>query len=56
VSELRCDADGCTSRIELPDDVTQYTAGVVAEREGWLVKHGQRRDYHWCPKHREAAP
>ena len=51
--QIRCDADRCTAALTLPHDVDAVRADVIARCEGWLVRVGMQRSYHWCEKHRQ---
>lgn len=52
---LLCDTDGCGARLALTADVDESQAAPIAQLHGWLVRQGRLRDYHFCPKHKEAT-
>lgn len=51
-AHIRCDAEGCTERIELVRDIDQEDSCVIARAQGWTARMGSRA-YHHCSKHRE---
>lgn len=54
--EIRCDTEGCFESISVGRDLSEAMASDIAENREWFVVRAERRHYHHCPKHREAAP
>lgn len=52
LSEIRCDTDGCTRTITVPNDIDESQAAAIARHAGWSAQLGYRWS-HRCQQHGE---